>query len=182
MIREKFGLQDFKEVAALHDATANTHQPPAPAQDPFPLHVEVEDLTKGIPFPNSPKEGDMIEWDMGNKVLPGKHLDRTAWYVGRLRFKSWEDCDGDGEFGWNCYIQGEDDEEMSQVFLQDVPFILKHCQSLTFSSATRGPHGKEWAFADEQELIKLLVTLKWLLPVIRPAKTPTYLKRVVKEK
>jgi hypothetical protein len=31
-------------------------------------------------------------------------------------------------------------------------------------------------------LIKLLVTLKCLLPVIRPAKTPTYLKRVVKEK
>jgi hypothetical protein len=53
---------------------------------------------------------------------------------------------------------------------------------LTFSSATRGPHGKEWSFADEQELIKLLVTLKCLLPVIRPAKTPTYLKRVVKEK
>ncbi len=57
------------------------------------------------------------------------------------------------------------------------------CQPLTFSSATRGPHyGKEWAFADEQELIKLLVTLKSLLPAIRPAKTPTYLKRVVKEK
>jgi hypothetical protein len=36
--------------------------------------------------------------------------------------------------------------------------------------------------ADEQELIKLLVTLKCLLPVMRPAKTPTYLKRVVKEK
>jgi hypothetical protein len=35
---------------------------------------------------------------------------------------------------------------------------------------------------DEQELIKLLVTLKCLLPVICPAKTPTYLKRVVKEK
>ena len=44
------------------------------------------------------------------------------------------------------------------------------------------PHGKEWALADEQELIKLLVTLKCFLPVIRPAKTPTYLKRVVKEK
>ena len=29
---------------------------------------------------------------------------------------------------------------------------------------------------------KLLVTLKCLLPVMRPAKTPTYLKRVVKEK
>ena len=55
-------------------------------------------------------------------------------------------------------------------------------QPLTFSSATRGPHGKEWAFADEQELIKLLVTLKCLLPVIRPAKTPTCLKRVVQEK
>ena len=56
-------------------------------------------------------------------------------------------------------------------------------QPLTFSSATLGPHGKEWALADEQELIKLLVTLKCLLPsVIRPAKTPTYLKRVVKEK
>jgi hypothetical protein len=53
---------------------------------------------------------------------------------------------------------------------------------LTFSSAIHGPHGKEWAFADEQELIKLLVTLKCLLPVIRPAKTPTYLKRVLKEK
>ncbi len=26
-----------------------------------------------------------------------------------------------------------------------------------FASATRGPHGKEWALADEQELIKLLV-------------------------
>jgi hypothetical protein len=55
-------------------------------------------------------------------------------------------------------------------------------QPLTFSSATRGQHGKEWALADEQELIKLLITLKCLLPVIRPAKTPTYLKRVVKEK
>jgi hypothetical protein len=53
---------------------------------------------------------------------------------------------------------------------------------LTFSSAIRGPHGKEWGLGDEQELIKLLVTLKCLLPVIRPAKTPTYLKRVVKEK
>ncbi len=41
---------------------------------------------------------------------------------------------------------------------------------------------KEWTLADEQELIKLLVTLKCLLPVMRPAKTPTYLKRVVKEK
>jgi hypothetical protein len=56
-------------------------------------------------------------------------------------------------------------------------------QPLTFSSATRGPHGKEWAFADdEQELIKLLVTLKCLLTGIRPTKAPTYLKRVVKEK
>jgi hypothetical protein len=53
---------------------------------------------------------------------------------------------------------------------------------LSFSSAIRGPHGKEWTLADEQELIKLLVTLKCLLPVMRPAKTPTYLKRVVKEK
>ncbi len=35
---------------------------------------------------------------------------------------------------------------------------------------------------DEQALIKLLVTLECLLPVMRPAKTPTYLKRVVKEK
>jgi hypothetical protein len=55
-------------------------------------------------------------------------------------------------------------------------------QPLTFSSATRGLHSKEWALADEQELIKLLVTLKCLLPVIRPAKTPVYIKRVVKEK
>jgi hypothetical protein len=31
-------------------------------------------------------------------------------------------------------------------------------QPLAFSSATRGPHGKEWALADEQELIKLLVS------------------------
>jgi hypothetical protein len=53
---------------------------------------------------------------------------------------------------------------------------------LSFSSAIRGPHGKEWTLADEQELIKLLVTIKCLLPVMRPAKTPTYLKRVVKEK
>jgi hypothetical protein len=54
---------------------------------------------------------------------------------------------------------------------------------LSFSSAICGPHGKEWTLADEQELIKLLVTLKkCLLPVMRPAKTPTYLKRVVKEK
>jgi hypothetical protein len=53
---------------------------------------------------------------------------------------------------------------------------------LSFSTAIRGPHGKEWTLADEQELIKLLVTLKCLLPVMRPAKTPTYLKRVVKEK
>ncbi len=53
---------------------------------------------------------------------------------------------------------------------------------LSFSSAIRGPHGKEWTLADEQELIKLLVTLKCLLPVNRTAKPPTYLKRVVKEK
>ena len=53
---------------------------------------------------------------------------------------------------------------------------------LSFSTAIRGPHGREWTLADEQELIKLLVTLKCLLPVMRPAKTPTYLKRVVKEK
>ena len=31
---------------------------------------------------------------------------------------------------------------------------------LSFSSAIRGPHGKEWTLADEQELITLLVTLK----------------------
>jgi hypothetical protein len=55
-------------------------------------------------------------------------------------------------------------------------------QPLSFSSAIRGPHGKEWTLADKQELIKLLVTLKCLLPVMRPAKTPTYLKWVVKEK
>jgi hypothetical protein len=36
--------------------------------------------------------------------------------------------------------------------------------------------------ADEQELIKLLVTFKYLLPVMRPTKTLTYLKRVVKKK
>ncbi len=53
---------------------------------------------------------------------------------------------------------------------------------LSISSAIRGPHGKEWTLADEQELIKLLVTRKCLLPVMRPAKTPTYLKRVVKKK
>jgi hypothetical protein len=53
---------------------------------------------------------------------------------------------------------------------------------LSFSSVICGPHGKEWTLADEQELIKLLVTLKCLLPVMRPTKTPTYLKRVVKEK
>jgi hypothetical protein len=56
-------------------------------------------------------------------------------------------------------------------------------QPLSFSTAIRGPHGKEWMIADEQELIKLLVvTLKCPLPVMRPAKTSTYLKRVVKEK
>jgi hypothetical protein len=53
---------------------------------------------------------------------------------------------------------------------------------LSFSTAIRGPHGKEWTLADEQELIKLLVTLKCLLPVMRPAKNPAYLKRMVKEK
>jgi hypothetical protein len=53
---------------------------------------------------------------------------------------------------------------------------------LSFSSAIRGAHGKEWTLADEQELIKLLVALKCPLPVMRPAKNPTYLKRVVKEK
>ncbi len=53
---------------------------------------------------------------------------------------------------------------------------------LSFSSAIRGPHGKEWTLADEQELIELLVTLKCLLPVMRPAKAHIYLKRVVKEK
>jgi hypothetical protein len=50
---------------------------------------------------------------------------------------------------------------------------------LSVSSALRGPHGKEWTLADEQELIKLLVTLKCLLPAMRPAKSPTYLKRAV---
>ncbi len=53
---------------------------------------------------------------------------------------------------------------------------------LSFSFAISGPHGKEWTLADEQDLIKLLVTLKCPLPVMRPAKTLTYLKRVVKEK
>ncbi len=53
---------------------------------------------------------------------------------------------------------------------------------LSFSSAIRGPHGKEWTLADEQELIKLLIILKCLLPVMRSAKIPTYLKRVLKEK
>ncbi len=28
---------------------------------------------------------------------------------------------------------------------------------LSFSTAIRGPHGREWTLADEQELIKLLV-------------------------
>ncbi len=55
-------------------------------------------------------------------------------------------------------------------------------QPLSFSSVIRGPHGREWTLANEQELINLLVTLKCLLPLMRPAKTPTYLKRVVKEK
>ncbi len=50
-------------------------------------------------------------------------------------------------------------------------------QPLSFSTAIRGPHGKECTLADEQELIKFLVTLKCLLPVMPPAKTPTYLKR-----
>ncbi len=50
------------------------------------------------------------------------------------------------------------------------------------SSAICGPHGKERTLADEQELYQLLVTLKCLLPVMRPAKTPTYLKRVVNAK
>ncbi len=53
---------------------------------------------------------------------------------------------------------------------------------LSFSSAIRGPHGKEWTLADKQELIKLLVTFKCLLPVMCPAKTPTYLKRVIVRK
>jgi hypothetical protein len=55
-------------------------------------------------------------------------------------------------------------------------------QPLSISSAIREPHGKEWTLADEQELIKLLVILKCLLPVMRPSKNPTYLKRMVKEK
>jgi hypothetical protein len=51
-------------------------------------------------------------------------------------------------------------------------------KTLSFFSAIRGPHGKEWTLVDEQELIKLLVTLKCLLSVMRPVKTPTYyLKR-----
>ncbi len=54
---------------------------------------------------------------------------------------------------------------------------------LSFSSDIRGPHGKEWTLAGEQELIKLLpVALKCLIPVMRPAKTLVYLKRVVEEK
>jgi hypothetical protein len=56
------------------------------------------------------------------------------------------------------------------------------CQPLSFSSIIRGPHDKEWTLADEQELIKLLVTLKCLLHVMCPAKNSTYFKRVVKEK
>jgi hypothetical protein len=55
-------------------------------------------------------------------------------------------------------------------------------QPLSFFSAIRGSHGKEWTLADERELIELLVTLKCLLAVMPPGKTPTYLKRVVKEK
>jgi hypothetical protein len=47
---------------------------------------------------------------------------------------------------------------------------------LTFSSAIRGPHGKEWGLGDEQELIKLLVTLKCLLPVIAPPRPPPILR------
>ncbi len=46
-------------------------------------------------------------------------------------------------------------------------------KSLSFSIAIRGPHGKERSLRDEQELIKLLVTIKCLLPVMRPAKTHT---------
>jgi hypothetical protein len=41
---------------------------------------------------------------------------------------------------------------------------------LSFSSAIRGPHGKESTLADEQELIKLLVTLKCLFPVTQTEK------------
>jgi hypothetical protein len=46
---------------------------------------------------------------------------------------------------------------------------------LSFSSAIRGPQGKEWTLADEQELIKLPVTLKCLLPVMRPRRPPPIL-------
>ncbi len=51
----------------------------------------------------------------------------------------------------------------------------------SFSSAIRGLHGKEWTLADERELVKLLVALKCLLPVMRPAKNPTYLKSSQRE-
>ncbi len=37
-------------------------------------------------------------------------------------------------------------------------------QPLSFSTAIRGPHGQEWTLAGEQELIKLLVTLKYVSP------------------
>jgi hypothetical protein len=81
-------------------------------------------------------------------------------------------------------VQGRDNS--IEVFQQQGPvFVLLAIITSFFPSSIsymtsgihgiRGPHGKEWTLADEQELIKLLVTLKCLLPVMRPAKTPTHI-------
>jgi hypothetical protein len=48
---------------------------------------------------------------------------------------------------------------------------------LSFSTAIRGPHGREWTLADEQELIKLLVTLKCLLPVMHASREDPHLSQ-----
>ena len=44
------------------------------------------------------------------------------------------------------------------------------------------PHKEEWITADVIEFIKLVRDTHTLQPMIRPAKSPTYYNRVVKEK
>ncbi len=54
---------------------------------------------------------------------------------------------------------------------------ISFTKPLSFSSAIRGLHGKEWTLADKQELIKLLVTLKCLLPVMRASREYPHLSK-----
>ena len=75
-------------------------------------------------FLGSPKEGDRVKWDMGNKSLDRQAADYYDWHEGEFRFKKWEDDHGDNEFAWNCYIQEDGAESYSQVYLQEIPWTF----------------------------------------------------------